>query len=158
MNWYDRVAESQITSPTKAKMRAAAKRAEKAPMKPTAQEQAQIDGGRQMRQYRKWKRAQMRDFRERHPDAFSMLRRTLRNLEALGPEGLVAWVQGAQWLKALSHADRLLVVGAIGKAIARLRVRTGADPYDDSMIDEPPTAFELIRTELDCFSTPKENS
>jgi hypothetical protein len=46
----------------------------------------------------------------------------------------------------------------IGWAIARLRIRNGYPPFDDSLPDELPTVFEVIRAELDCFSMPKDNS
>jgi len=46
----------------------------------------------------------------------------------------------------------------IGWAIARLRIRNGYPPFDDSLPGEDPTVFEIIRAELDCFSMPKDNS
>jgi len=157
-NPFETVSARQTTAYTKARLRAAEKRAAKAPMKLTEQEQKQVDSGRQVRLYRQWKRAQMREFRSRYPEGFSQLRRTLRNLTINNASDLVVWVQSTQWLKTLPHADRSLVLSAIDQAIARLRVRNGYPPIDDSLPGEDPTVFEVIRAELDCFSMPKDNS
>ena len=57
--------------------------------------------------------------------------------------------------RAMAHP---IMLSAIDQAIARLRVRNGYPPIDDSLPGEDPTVFEVIRAELDCFSMPKDNS
>ena len=75
-NPFEALAE-QLTSPAKAKIRAAEKRAA---MKPTAQEQESINKRRQFRMYRRWKRGQIKEFKERNPQIFAELRFVLRRL------------------------------------------------------------------------------
>jgi hypothetical protein len=157
-NPFETLSERQTTAYTKARLRAAEKRTvAKAPMKLTEQEQKQEDVSRQIRIYRRWKRGQMREFKQRNPQVFSDLRRLLRNTTLHNSELLLRFSRyHLRQLK--SHADRLIALGIIGTAIVRLRVRNGLEPFDDSLPDELPTVFEVIRTELNCFSIPKDTA
>jgi len=156
-NPFEAVSARQTTAYTKARLRAAEKRAAKAPMKLTEQEQKQKDDARQVRLYRRWKRGQIREFRQRNPQVFRDLRRLLRNTTLYNSELLLRFSRyHLRQLK--SHADRSIALNMIGWAIARLRIRNGYPPFDDSLPDELPTVFEIIRAELDCFSMPKDNS
>ena len=156
-NPFEAVSARQTTAYTKARLRAAEKRAAKAPMKLTEQEQKQKDDARQVRLYRRWKRGQIREFRQRNPQVFRDLRRLLRNTTLYNSELLLRFSRyHLRQLK--SHADRSIALNMIGWAIARLRIRNGYPPFDDSLPGEDPTVFEIIRAELDCFSMPKDNS
>ena len=156
-NPFEAVSARQTTAYTKARLRTAEKRAAKAPMKLTEQEQKQKDDARQVRLYRRWKRGQIREFRQRNPQVFRDLRRLLRKTTLYNSELLLRFSRyHLRQLK--SHADRSIALNMIGWAIARLRIRNGYPPFDDSLPGEDPTAFEIIRAELDCFSMPKDNS
>jgi len=156
-NPFEAVSARQTTAYTKARLRAAEKRAAKAPMKLTEQEQKQKDDARQVRLYRRWKRGQIREFRQRNPQVFRDLRRLLRKTTLYNSELLLRFSRyHLRQLK--SHADRSIALNMIGWAIARLRIRNGYPPFDDSLPGEDPTVFEVIRAELDCFSMPKDNS
>jgi|SRR6185436_10568436 hypothetical protein len=156
-NPFEAVSARQTTAYTKARLRTAEKRAAKAPMKLTEQEQKQKDDARQVRLYRRWKRGQIREFRQRNPQVFRDLRRLLRKTTLYNSELLLRFSRyHLRQLK--SHADRSIALNMIGWAIARLRIRNGYPPFDDSLPGEDPTVFEIIRAELDCFSMPKDNS
>ena len=156
-NPFEAVSARQTTAYTKARLRTAEKRAAKAPMKLTEQEQKQKDDARQVRLYRRWKRGQIREFRQRNPQVFRDLRRLLRKTTLYNSELLLRFSRyHLRQLK--SHADRSIALNMIGWAIARLRIRNGYPPFDDSLPGEDPTVFEVIRAELDCFSMPKDNS
>ena len=156
-NPFEAVSARQTTAYTKARLRTAEKRAAKAPMKLTEQEQKQKDDARQVRLYRRWKRGQIREFRQRNPQVFRDIRRLLRNTTLYNSELLLRFSRyHLRQLK--SHADRSIALNMIGWAIARLRIRNGYPPFDDSLPGEDPTVFEIIRAELDCFSMPKDNS
>ena len=152
-NPFEVLAGRQLTAPVKARMRATEKRAA---MKPTPQEQESINQQRQVRMYRRWKRSQVREFAQRNPRIFTELRFALRCLTLDNTEFLLQFAH-FQLTQIKSHADRLIALGMIGTAIARLRIRNGLPPFDDSLPGEPPTVFEIIRTELDCFSIPKDS-
>jgi len=152
-NPFEALAE-QLTSPAKAKIRAAEKRAA---MKPTAQEQESINKRRQFRMYRRWKRGQIKEFKERNPQIFAELRFVLRRLTLDNAEFLLQFSRFHS-NQIRSHTDRAIALGIMGTAIARLRIRNGLPPFDDSLPSEEPTVFELIRDELDCFSVPKDKS
>jgi hypothetical protein len=153
-NPFEALADRQLTAPVKARIRASEKRAA---MKPTQQEQESINQQRQVRMYRRWKRSQIREFAQRNPQVFSDLRRLLRH-QTLDNSELLLRFSRYHLRQLKSFHDRSIALGMIGTAIARLRVRNGLPPFDDSLPDELPTVFEIIRAELDCFSIPKDTS
>jgi len=153
-NPFEALADRQLAAPVKARIRASEKRA--ATVKPTAQEQKQLDVSRQVRLYRRWKRGQIREFAQRNPQVFSDLRRLLRHQTLHNTELLLRFSR-CHLRQLKSFHDRSIALGMIGTAIARLRIRNGLPPFDDSLPDELPTVFEVIRTELDCFSIPKDS-
>ena len=152
-NPFEALADRQLTAPVKARMRASEKRAA---MKPTPQEQESINQQRQVRMYRRWKRSQIREFAERNPQVFRDLRRLLRH-QTLHNAELTLRFSRCHLRQLKSFHDRAMALGMIGTAIARLRIRNGLPPFDDSLPDELPTVFEIIRAELDCFSVPKDS-
>jgi hypothetical protein len=151
-NPFEALAGRQLTAPVKARIRASEKRAA---MKPTPQEQESINQQRQVRIYRCWKRSQIREFAQRHPQVFTGLRRLLRHQTMHNAE-LTLRFSRYHLRQLKSFHDRTIALGMIGTAIARMRVRNGYPPFDDSLPGELPTVFEIIRAELDCFSIPKD--
>jgi len=141
----------QLTSPAKAKIRAAEKRAA---MKPTAQEQESINKRRQLRLHNKWRRERVMEHLARpYTREFRELKAVLQGLTITSGPHLVAYVRQKRWLKTAPYMTRAIVLSLIDASISRLRIRNGLAPIDDSLPGEEPSTFELIRDELDCFKT-----
>lgn len=119
-----------------------------APMKPTAQEKDQRD-----------KSTQLRLYRERHREELDVARNgewgtDIRGLEYLlrkltmgDTEALIELIKNSSLPKA-DVFTRYTALRLVGDRIERLRIQNGLPPFDDSLPDEPPTVFEIIRAEL----------
>jgi hypothetical protein len=150
-NPFEDLADHGMTAPVKAKIRAAEKRAA---MKPTAQEQESIDKRRLLRTHSRWRRRQIKEHLARpYWVEFRELAAFLRKMTINDADRLVDFVKRATWLKSGPYAARFCALMLVGDTIARLRIRNGLPPFDDSLPGEEPTAFEKIRDELDCFKT-----
>ena len=157
VNPFEQLADRQINSPTRARLRAAEKRAAKQPMVPTEQEKKLNDQTKQFRSYRRWKRQQVKErLAEPYPEGFSELRRILRSLTIDNPAALVDYIAGAAWLHKASHEARAIAMEVISDAITRLRIQNGFAPFDDALPGEEPTVHDLILARLDTFSKPTE--
>lgn len=72
-------------------------------------------------------------------------------LKTLGPESapaLVDYIDHSEWLKRADEQVRQECLSIIATAIMRVRIQQGLAPFDDSIGDEPPTAFQRIRQML----------
>lgn len=156
-NPFEQLADTQRTAASKARDRAAEKRAARAvvtsdadaPMMPTAAEKAQREKSVLARQWRQWRRERSdivlegphgRDYRE-----------LLLLVGSLTPESapaLVRYVREAAWLRSAPLEVRRTALTVINDAIVLLRVKHGLAPFDDSLPGEGPTAFEQIRGAL----------
>lgn len=75
----------------------------------------------------------------------------VKYLKTLGPESapaLVDYIERSEWLLRANKDVRQECLSIIADAIVRVRVQCGLPPFDDSLLDEPPTAFEVIRKML----------
>jgi hypothetical protein len=154
MNPFEALAEQQMVAATKARHRAAERRAAKvvrserdAPMKLSEAEQAQADQSAQFRAYRRWKRAEVEAVLEPHQE-WKELSRLLRALSIENAADLIEYVRAAGWLHGADLKTRQTALSAIANIIIRLRIANGYAPIDDSLPGEPPTVFEIIRKEL----------
>jgi hypothetical protein len=156
-NSFERFAETQMVRATKAKHKAAETRARNkvvqsekdAPMKLGPLEQKMEDSSRQMRLYRRYKRAELRALLE--GSMAEQWRALLQYLKALTIEhgdALVDYVRHQHWLHDSDMDTRHTALSLIADAIIRLRVRNGYSPMDDSLPGESPTVFEIIRADL----------
>lgn len=145
-------AELQMVSASKAKLRAAEKRAAKykrdsdAPMilegldKKLAQQSAQV------RAYKRQRRALIRaQLMGPKKIQWLELTRVLRRMTIDDSAPLINHVSQATWLHEADLDTRYIALSIIAYAIVRLRTVNGYDPFDDSLPGEEPTAFEIIR-------------
>lgn len=158
-NSFERFAETQMVNATKAKHKAAETRERKrqahialseadAPMKLGPLEQKMEDSSRQMRLYRRFKRAELKALLEGvNEEQWRALVTFLRGLTIEDGDALITWVR-ASWLPTADLETRYTALSLINDVIMRLRVRNGYSPMDDSLPGEPPTVFEIIRSEL----------
>jgi hypothetical protein len=141
MNVFEQLAERQISSPRKARIRAAEKRA----LRKVADEQRQLS-----KAYRKW-RAEKREKLLTGPfgsDA-QMVVNFLEEMTLESGDDLITLIEAGPWRQA--NADtRFEVLHLVHSAITKLRERNGRPALDDSLpwSDEPPTAFEIIHEVL----------
>ena len=120
-----------------------------APMVPTAQEKKQHENSKQFRIWRRYKRAEYRKQLEGpHGEQWRALARALRKLSIDNSELLITHIREAGWLDHLDRNERYVALSIVADAIAKLRVRNGYAPFDDSLPGEEPTAFEIIREML----------
>jgi hypothetical protein len=159
-NSFERFAQTQMVAATKAKHKAAETRernrqvkvvqSEKdAPMKLSPLEQAMEDSSKQFRAYAKSKRAEVQAMLD-GPDGehWRALLQHLKGMTIEDGDALVAYIRKQEWLLDSDRHSREMAISVIGGAIINLRIRNGYSPMDDSIFDEPPTVFEIIRTEL----------
>jgi hypothetical protein len=157
MNYFELCAQQQMVAATKAKHRAAEKRAaakvvkneRDAPMKPSALEQEQLDKNAQLKLWRAYHRDEINAvINGPYRDNWRELVKTVRDMTFENPGAIVGYVQHAQWLHEADFQTRRVVLSMIARAIMQLREINGYPPFDDALPDEEPTAFEIIRAEL----------
>lgn len=153
-NPFEAIADQQLTAASKAKHRAAEKRMAKlvvqserdAPMVASPADRAMFEASAQFREYKKW--LKQREIELLSGQYASRLADLIATLKAISPEtapALVDWVEHADWLQGADYNTRHNVLAIIGDAIADYRIKQGLAPFDDSLWDEEPTAFEQIR-------------
>ena len=156
-NYFEALAQQQMVAATKAKHKAAEKRAaakvvkseRDAPMKPSAMEQDQIDKNTQLKLWRTYHREEINAVVNGPYGAdWRALLRVVKSLTIENPGAIVDYVRDAQWLRDADLQTRRVVLSMIARAIIQLREVNGYPPFDDALPDEEPTAFEIIRKEL----------
>lgn len=150
-NPFEALAEQQLSSAAKAQHRARDKRIAKlvvtserdAPMVAKPAEKAMFEASAQLRLYQK----HLRDRRNELLNGTYSVQ--LHELVAIlkSPSGgeLVDWIEHADWLQQADYNTRHNTLSIIADSIATWRIRHGLAPFDDSVMGEPPTAFEQIR-------------
>ncbi|MEY9235360.1 hypothetical protein ABIF78_007683 [Bradyrhizobium japonicum] len=120
-----------------------------APMKLGPQEQKLADQSRQMRRYHAWKRDQYEQLlRGPQGEQWRALRRVLKHMTIADAAQLVEYVRQQGWLLYANLHMRQVALSLIADAIIKLRIQNGYSPMDDSLPGEPPTVFEILRSEL----------
>jgi len=76
----------------------------------------------------------------------------LDSLEASSVPALTSYLAKCQWFLHAERPARMDILSIISMAIARHRVRNGLAPFDDSLPGEQPTAFEIIRSNMQVLS------
>ena len=155
-NPFEQLADAQMVAATKARHRAAEKRAAKivksereAPMKLSEMEQTQADQSTQLRAYRAWKRAEVEALLNGpHGEDWKQLAKLLRSLSLESADELVEHIKASQWLRDADMQTRRTALSVISSTIIRLRIANGYSPISDSLPGEEPTAFEIVRSEL----------
>jgi len=156
-NPFEQLARQQMRRKTWEKALASSHKAEAkkyasdadAPMVPGKQEKKQRDEARQVRAYKRWKRAEIRTLLEGpHRIPWLTFSRMLRQLTLEDPQPLIDYVERAAWLRDADQLTRYIALAAISQRIVKLRIQNGYPPFDDSLPNEPPTAFEVVREML----------
>ena len=150
-NPFEDLAQAQMVRATKRMHERAEKKLAKftslsqAPMVPTGLEKKQQESSRQFRLYRRAKRAEYRaQLDGPYRNQWRALSRVLRRLTLNNSSVLIEHVHNAEWLRQAGREERYIALSIIAHAIARLRIRNGYEPFDDSIPGEEPTAYELI--------------
>lgn len=150
-------ADMQQNAFSKARDRAAEKRLAKlvvkserdAPMVASPSEKATWEAQQLMKKYNAAIRQRRADLLAGpHGQWVSELLSVLADLSASTPEALIAFVERATWLHTADRSLRLDILSIISGEIANHRIRQGLAPFDDSLWDEPPTVFEIVRKTL----------
>ena len=157
---FEQFARESGTAYLKAQRRANEKRAatravkvvqseKDAPMKLSAMDQATAESSRQFRNYLRFKRAELREMLE-GPDGkqWREMVKVLRSLTLTGAGQLTGYIRQQHWLRDADLHTRQVALSLIAGAIIKLRLENGYAPFDDSLFDEPPTVFQIIRSEL----------
>jgi|SRR6185437_12203844 len=148
MNYFDQVADRQLTNPQKAKERVKKKWEEKREAKargPTPLQLKQMDDAVLLKMYRDWRREIKQKIVETHTTNFAALMRLLRNLDWNRAEDVVEYVRDAAWLLRSDEGTRLATLSYIDGSLIRSRIRHGIAPIDDGFLDEPPDVFIRVR-------------
>lgn len=158
MNAFETVADTQRVWASKQKEKRIAERSAQrlvvqsdadAPMKPSAQEQEQIDQSKQMKVYRAWVKERRAALATGpHDKDIAGLLQLMDSLTVESVPALVAFVKQAAWLRRADAHTRHEVLALVSHALIRLRKKLGLAPFDDALFDEPPLAFEQIRKEI----------
>jgi hypothetical protein len=150
MNAFLDLAERQIPAPVKARRRAAEKRAA------TREEKALAERDAQFRHWQREHRAEL-DAALAGPHGGALARLVLDAMTLESDRTLIEQVRPDDWRTADGDI-RFLVLRLVGEAIMRLRERNGLPPFDDPLLDQPPSAFlkgdaaMIIREALDEFA------
>jgi hypothetical protein len=150
---FERAANEMMTFTAKRRVRASKVKVVEsdadAPMKLGPQEQKLADQSRQMRRYNAWKRSQYEELlRGPQGEQWRSLRRVLKHMTINDAAELVEYVRQQAWLLYANLHVRQIGLSLIADAIIKLRIQNGYSPMDDSLPGEPPTVFEIIRSEL----------
>lgn len=154
LNAFEALADQQLTANSKARHRAVEKRMANliakseadAPMVASPADKAMFEATVQFRNYRNY--LKKREIELLSGPYSAQLAELVLMLKAMGDgtaPALVDWVEHADWLQQADYNTRYNTLALIGDAIAVHRVRSGLAPFDDSIMGEPPTAFEQIR-------------
>lgn len=156
MNAFLTLADNQQNAASKARDRGRERRLEKlvvkseadAPMVASASDKQMFENSVLLKNYRRHLKIRREDLLTGpHGREVGALLQLLESLSASSAPALVQYVMKAQWLIDADYNTRLDVLSLVGTAISRFRVRQGLPPFDDSIphMDEPPTAFQMVR-------------
>ena len=102
-----------------------------------------------MRAYNRGKREEVKTLlKGPHGDCWRDLVFVLRHLTMESASELIDYVRRQRWLLDAGLHERQLAMDIICSQIVRLRLENGYPPFDDGLPGEDPTAFEIIRDEL----------
>jgi hypothetical protein len=161
MNPFEALADVQQNGASKARDRAAERRLAKlvvkseadAPMVASPSEKAAYERSRQLRHYNKMLTQRRLDLLN-GPQGVQ-IKGLLQLMDTLSPSSapaLMSFLAGCNWFLGCDRGTRQDILSLISIGIARHRVRNGLPPFDDSLIGEPPTAFEIIRSNFQVLS------
>jgi hypothetical protein len=123
-----------------------------APMVASPSDKAAFERQAQLKHYRAFiaeRRANL--LQGKYRSEVSELLKILDTLAVVSASGLISFLAKCQWFLHADRTTRQDILSLISTGIARHRVQQGLAPFDDSIFDEPPTAFEIIRSNMQVF-------
>lgn len=142
MNAFLNLADVQMSSPVKAKHRAAEKRAVIMSPEDRKQRDAQI----LFRKWQKWHKEKVQVLLDGpYSKDIKGLVTFIETMTLSSSGALVSFIENAAWLRTAPADVRQGVLTLVDHGIIKLRERNGMEPFDDALMDEPPTAFQQIR-------------
>lgn len=142
MNAFLNIADAQTVSPVKARQRAAEKRA----VILTPEEKKQREQQILHRRWKAWHREKAAALLEGpHGKDIRGLQSFIDMMTLSSSAALLKLVGQSTWLRNADAETRAGVLSIIGHGIMKLRERNGLPPFDDALMDEPPTVFQEIR-------------
>jgi len=139
-DFFDILGEKQIVQPVKRKLAKIDRRAAAEARK--KEEKAETE---QLSLYKAWKREIRKELQVKHGKQLEVLIKMLKNMTLDSADELIEFVRRADWLIHADEHSRMTVLSYIDDAIIKVRIRHGLSPFDDSLWDEPDTAFQIIR-------------
>jgi len=139
-NFWEHLANKQIVQPVKRKLEKADRR-----MAAELRKKEEKAEAEQLSLYKAWKREIRKELQLKHGKQLEALIKMLKNMTLDSADELVQFIEKADWLIQADAHSRVTVLSYIDDAIIRVRIQHGLSPFDDSLWDEPPTAFEIIR-------------
>lgn len=152
MNYFDQLADRQLSGAQKAQERRAQKREAKkqaaatyvpSPLERKMQEQNELQ-----KLYREYKRELKTVIAERHGADFKALMKVIWGLEWGNVWKVVSHVANSPWLLNADADTRHATLNYIDHSISRARVRNGMPPFDDGLWDEEPSPEIHLRRML----------
>lgn len=137
-NPFEEVA-NEASRPTQIKMARAAKQ----PMVPSPREKDQYDKAKQLQLFKQWKKEIRSGLAsgDYGPEIVQLLR-LLRRIP--DEDVLIRFVQ-QRWLAEATLEVRYNILSYIDHAMMRWNIRHGLPPFNDSLPDQPDSAFIIIR-------------
>lgn len=126
-----------------------------APMVASPADKAMFARSQQLRQYNKaLTQRRLNLLAGPHGDQVRELLSIMDSLTPSSAPGLMSFLARFNWFLQADRNTRLDILSLISIGIARHRVREGLAPFDDSIPfnNEPPTAFEVIRSKFQVLS------
>jgi len=141
MNAFTDLAERQIATPCKARMRAIERRA----AHKTAAEKALAKRDKLLRLWKHHNRVELdAALAGPHGQAINRLIEFLDAMTLKHAAALVELVRGEDW-HSTDAETRFLVLRLVNQAITHLREKNGLSPFDDGFPGDPPNVFIIIR-------------
>lgn len=161
MNPFEALADQQQNGASKARDRAAERRLAKlvvkseaeAPMVASPSEKAAYERSRQLRHYNKMLTQRRLDLLSgSHGVQVKGLVQLIDSLSPSSAPALMSFLAQCNWFLGCDRGTRHDILSLISIGIARHRVRQGLAPFDDGLMDEPPTAFVIVRQNMQVLS------
>jgi hypothetical protein len=151
------VADAQQNAWSKARDRRMAKLVIKseaeAPMVASPSDRAVQERSALLRQYNKALTQRRHDLLNgKHGTQIKELLGLMDTLTPSSAPGLMSYLAKCNWFLHAERSTRQDILSLIDIGICRHRVREGLAPFDDSLPGEQPTAFEIIRSNMQVLS------
>lgn len=161
MNPFEAIADTQQSAFSKARDRAAERRLAKlvvkseadAPMVAAPSDKAGHERSQLLRHYNKAMTQRRLDLL--NGPSGTQVKGLLQIMDSLSPSSapaLMSFLARCNWFLACERTTRQDILSLIDIGIVRHRIKQGLAPFDDSLMGESPTVFEVIRSNMQVLS------